>query len=206
MQYVLAFIGSYLLGSISMAYVFVRQAKGIDIRKEGSGNVGAFNVHFVTGSKFLSIAVGILDGAKGLVAVLVAGWLSGGAFWVQTAALCGALIGHNYPVWLKFHGGRGLATAAMGTLPLGLPGLVVWSIIWIIVYLRSKDILIGNIVAIILTPPILFAIPAVWLAPVVWSNGTPADFALMMTFVSVIHLLRHLDVVKALLEGKTTIG
>jgi acyl phosphate:glycerol-3-phosphate acyltransferase len=121
-----AFLGGYLLGSIPFGIVLTRLAGIGDIRKIGSGNIGATNV-LRTGNKGLALATLLLDGGKGAAAVLVA------RMWgPDTAVLAGtgALIGHMAPVWLKFRGGKGVATA-LGMLlaiawPAGLAACATW--------------------------------------------------------------------------------
>lgn len=201
MTYFLIALGCYLIGSIPTAFLLVRRQAGVDIRSAGSGNVGGFNAYTVTNSRWIGIAVGVLDGVKGIVAVLIAGWLTDWNFWMQSTGLIAALIGHNYSVWLKFKGGRGLATAAGGSLMLGAPGLVVWGTVWLATYKITNDILRGNIVAILLTPVLLFTIPDTWLASVIPARIAPTDYVTMMCFVSIVHLLRHLDVVKDIAGG-----
>jgi glycerol-3-phosphate acyltransferase PlsY len=121
---ILSAVFGYLLGSIPFGLILTRAAGLGDIRAIGSGNIGATNV-LRTGNKKLAAATLLLDGAKGAVAVLVALW-TGNMLGVmghdpsleKTAALCaglGAIIGHIFPVWLKFKGGKGVATT-LGTL------------------------------------------------------------------------------------------
>ena len=105
-------IGAYLLGSIPFGIVITRAMGLGDLRAIGSGNIGATNV-LRTGNKPAAAATLILDGAKGAIAVLIARALSGEDA-AQIAALC-AFLGHLYPVWLRFKGGKGVATF-LGTL------------------------------------------------------------------------------------------
>jgi glycerol-3-phosphate acyltransferase PlsY len=127
MEQILAAVGGYLLGSIPFGLVLTRFAGLGDIRSIGSGNIGATNV-LRTGNKKLAAATLILDGAKGAVAALI--------FWAiydQDAGLFAglfAVLGHNFPVWLKFKGGKGVATT-LGTLlavswPTGLLAIATW--------------------------------------------------------------------------------
>ena len=102
------FLGGYLIGSIPFAFLLVKRSSKIDIRQAGSGNVGSFNAFLVTRSKTLGVLVGVLDGIKGLVAVLLAGYLVGSLLSIQAFSLFGAIVGHNYPLWLKFKGGGDL--------------------------------------------------------------------------------------------------
>jgi len=108
----------YLLGAVTMSYVVARAIKGIDLRKVGSGNVGASNVWIHVGT-FWAFPIGIFDVfVKGLTPALVARALDL-ELDVQVAASLLAIVGHNWPVWLKFQGGRGIAPTAGVLLSLG---------------------------------------------------------------------------------------
>jgi glycerol-3-phosphate acyltransferase PlsY len=115
---ILAIVIGYLLGSIPFAYIAARRARGVDIREVGGGNVGTLNVMREVGTT-VGIFVYLADVAKGSLAVLVAQWLGAPLLWVFAAGLA-ALIGHSWPVWLKFRGGQGLATG-MGVLVVLVP-------------------------------------------------------------------------------------
>jgi len=126
--YLIALVGGYLLGSIPFGLILTRLAGLGDIRAIGSGNIGATNV-LRTGNKRLAALTLLLDGLKGTAAVLIGGQ------WGPDAAICagaGAFIGHLFPVWLKFKGGKGVATM-LGIFfglywPLGLFAIAVWLI------------------------------------------------------------------------------
>lgn len=105
---ILLFIGAYLFGSIPLAYLIAKWVRGIDLRKVGSGNVGMTNV-MATVSIWWGIPVLIFDIGKGILAVYVARWL-GLPFYMQAIVGIGAIIGHNWPVFLKFNAGRGALT------------------------------------------------------------------------------------------------
>src|SRR6185369_314475 len=136
----LTLIASYLIGSIPFGLLLTRLAGLGDIRKIGSGNIGATNV-LRTGNKKLAAAVLLLDGAKGFVAVhfaheiwqgmsalayilFNAGGLEPQPYTLMPAAMIGAIIGHIFPVWLKFKGGKGVATTLGAWLGFGWFGLV----------------------------------------------------------------------------------
>jgi glycerol-3-phosphate acyltransferase PlsY len=124
-----ALVGGYLLGSIPFGLLLTRLAGLGDIRKIGSGNIGATNV-LRSGRKGLAAATLLLDGGKGAVAVLVAGnWGPD----LQLMAGLGALLGHLYPVWLRFAGGKGVATALGLLLALtwkvGLAACATWLVV-----------------------------------------------------------------------------
>lgn len=126
---------AYLLGSIPFGMVLARAMGLGDLRAIGSGNIGATNV-LRTGSKKAALATLILDGAKGGVAVLVAGAALGPDA-AQVAGLA-AFLGHLYPVWLRFHGGKGVATFIGVTLALAWPvGLSICAI-WLVVFAGTR--------------------------------------------------------------------
>ncbi len=126
---------AYLLGSIPFGMVLARAMGLGDLRAIGSGNIGATNV-LRTGSKKAALATLILDGAKGGVAVLLAGAALGPDA-AQVAGLA-AFLGHLYPVWLRFHGGKGVATFIGVTLALAWPvGLSICAI-WLVVFAGTR--------------------------------------------------------------------
>ena len=124
---VLALVAGYLLGSIPFGLLLTRLAGKGDIRDIGSGNIGATNV-LRTGSKRLAAATLVLDAVKGAAAVLIARQLWPDA--VNFAAV-GALVGHLYPVWLRFHGGKGVATLLGIVAPLFWQAALVYVIVWL---------------------------------------------------------------------------
>jgi glycerol-3-phosphate acyltransferase PlsY len=125
----LALIGGYALGSIPFGLVLTRLAGTGDIRAIGSGNIGATNV-LRTGRKDLAAATLILDALKGALAVIIA-WHFG--LYAAMAAAFGALLGHMFPVWLGFRGGKAVATFVGCLIGLYWPAAVVFAIVWIAV-------------------------------------------------------------------------
>src|SRR5688572_31082347 len=109
MEHLIALAVAYLVGSIPFAYLLTRR-RGIDLRDVGSGNVGAANVLRTTGVRAAVLAM-VLDALKGVLAVIVAQRVAPGATTPMVAGLA-SVIGHIYPVWLRFRGGKGVATAA----------------------------------------------------------------------------------------------
>lgn len=122
-----ALLAGYLLGSIPFGLLLTRFAGKGDIRDIGSGNIGATNV-LRTGSKGLAAATLVLDSLKGSAAVLLARWL-----WPEAVnyAAAAALVGHLYPVWLKFRGGKGVATFLGILVPLMPMAALVYAVVWI---------------------------------------------------------------------------
>lgn len=150
MMTIVLFVISYLIGSVSFSYLLTKVLRNEDIRNHGSGNAGATNTLRVLGKK-PAIAVLLLDCLKGILVVSVALWFADSSF---IAVLCGliAVIGHNYPVFYGFKGGKGVATAigvfaAIAFLPSLIAGVIAIITIWI-----SRFVSLGSIVFLILTP------------------------------------------------------
>lgn len=146
----IALLFGYLCGSIPFGLILTRLGGTQDIRTIGSGNIGATNV-LRTGRKDLAIATLLLDALKGSVAVWIAS-----RWGMPAAVLAGfaAFIGHLFPVWLKFQGGKGVATYLGVLLALWWPGLVIFAIIWLAVAAVSRYSSLAALVAAALTPVI----------------------------------------------------
>ncbi len=127
MPTILALLVGYLLGSIPFGLILTRFAGKGDLRAIGSGNIGATNV-LRTGSRPLAATTLLLDAAKGAAAVIIAQY-----FWPDGVnfAAAGALIGHLYPVWLKFRGGKGVATLLGILVPLMPVAAVIYAAVWV---------------------------------------------------------------------------
>jgi glycerol-3-phosphate acyltransferase PlsY len=153
---------AYLIGSIPFSYLVVRLMSGQDIREHGSRNVGATNVARSFGKAPGIIAL-FLDGAKGYAAVLLAEWLTrrsdwplavgrdawpwhSVAFWVAFAALI-AVVGHMFPVWLRFHGGKGVATATGAFLALDPLSVAASIIVFLIVLLTMRYVSLASMIS-----------------------------------------------------------
>ena len=164
--YIIAGLMAYLLGSIPFGYLLVRIFRGQDIRLSGSGNIGATNV-VRSGAKGLGIATLVLDALKGALAVGLANWFATSKYndcgdfvafhcvnalpFMSTAALF-AVLGHMFPVWLKFKGGKGVATA-LGVFCVLFPKAVLVSLaIFILVVAITRFVSLGSIVAAISFP------------------------------------------------------
>lgn len=198
MEIALILIASYLVGSIPTAFLLVRRKAGLDIRHAGSGNVGAFNTFDVTKSKTVGVTVGLLDALKGFAVAGSLGWIFKVPFELQAAGFLAAILGHNYPIWLKFKGGRGLASGAGGMFAIGLMYTVVWVVVWLAVYRLKKDILVGNLAAILATPLLLLVIPGSWIGNLMVSDCPVASFRAFAFVLSAILFLSHVDAVRDL--------
>ncbi len=175
----------YLLGSIPFGLLLTRMAGLGDIRNIGSGNIGATNV-LRTGNKGLALATLLLDGAKGAAAVLIAR-----AVYDDLAVVAGAcaFLGHLFPVWLKFKGGKGVATALGTWIALAWPVGLLACATWLIVALIFRYSSLSALLAVALAP-----VYAIWL-------GTPA----LIWFgigVAVLVWIRHHENIRRLLKGE----
>src|SRR6187431_2355206 len=141
---IVAFLFGYLLGSIPFGMVLTKLAGTQDLRSIGSGNIGATNV-LRTGHKGLAAATLIGDMLKGTIAVVIAGYY-GGANAAMLAAL-GAFLGHLFPVWLGFNGGKGVATFIGVLLGLYWPAAVVFGAAWLLVALFTRYSSLSALVA-----------------------------------------------------------
>ncbi|MFC7536933.1 glycerol-3-phosphate 1-O-acyltransferase PlsY [Sphingomonas sp. GCM10030256] len=144
----LALALGYLLGSIPFGLILTRLAGKGDLRSVGSGNIGATNV-LRTGSKGLAAATLLLDAAKGAVAV----WLAMRFFpGTERFAATGALVGHLYPVWLKFRGGKGVATLLGVLVPLLPLAALVYAVVWIGLLLLARISSVAGMAAAVSAP------------------------------------------------------
>jgi glycerol-3-phosphate acyltransferase PlsY len=143
---------AYLLGSISFAVLIVRMRTGRDIRTEGSGNAGATNVARAHG-KSLGVAVGLLDLAKGAGAVLLMHTVTADPRYTAAAGLA-AIVGHVFPIFYGFRGGKGVATAIGAFLVLAPLPTLVCAGVFLVVVLLTRYVSLGSILAMVLLPPV----------------------------------------------------
>ena len=196
MPWLLIAISSYLLGSIPWGFLFAR-AKGIDIRQKGSGNIGAANAVRVMGKKW-GYLVFICDFLKGFLAVEISLLL---ATWFQINLGLGSIIagmmsvvGHDYPVWLRFKGGKGIATMAGVLLGIFPPlACISFGVVWVVVFLIGRYTSLASMAAVV-TP-----IAAAWFV----SKNDP-NFPFLIGFcilMAALALWRHRTNIVRLLNG-----
>jgi len=174
---VIAIVAAYLIGSIPFALILARRYGGADLRLVGSGNLGAANVLRASGVT-AGVIVALLDMAKGAASVWIAEQVGPGPL-VPAAAGLAAIVGHVYPVWLRFRGGKGVATAcgvfSMLT-PLALaPALAIFAVaVWL-----TKYISLGSVLASIALPPLAYML------------GSSAPAVIAASAASLIIVFRH---------------
>ncbi len=181
----LAAAAGYLLGSVPFGLLLTRAAGLGDIRAIGSGNIGATNV-LRTGNKLLAATTLLLDGGKGALAALLAGLVSGDA---ALAAAAGAMLGHSFPVWLGFKGGKGVATALGILLAVSWPVGVVACLVWLA---TARLFRISSLAALV----------AIGTSPVVaWTVDGPR-LAIAALFIAILVAIRHHANIRRLLRGE----
>jgi glycerol-3-phosphate acyltransferase PlsY len=152
----LLLIGAYLLGSIPFAWLFVKAAGRGDVRRIGSGNVGATNAMRAAGWK-VALPIALLDIGKGVAAVLVMRTATPDPGWVAAAGLA-AVVGHCFPVWLRFSGGKGVATGAGVFFTIAWPTMLVVAAVWIVVLGVFRTVSLASVTAAASFPIALFLI------------------------------------------------
>jgi glycerol-3-phosphate acyltransferase PlsY len=196
---------SYLLGSIPFGYLLVRIFRGFDVRTTGSGNIGATNVS--RAGKGLGLATLVLDALKGCVAVEFAFWLAGlhrftagdvpaslydsspqiidsrTIFLLAAVAAFCAILGHMFPVWLRFKGGKGVATAAGAFVALAPKCLLLSLLVFAIVFALTRYVSLGSIVAAAAFPWLVL-----WLNP---AERNTAPILLVITASAALVIARH---------------
>ena len=179
---------SYLLGSIPFGYILVRLFRGEDVRTTGSGNIGATNVSRT--SPVLGVLTLLLDAAKGLAAVAITR-----AMWPEHVALAavaalGAVVGHMFPVWLKFRGGKGVATGLGSFVMLAPKAILLMLGVFVAVVLLFRYVSLGSILAVALFPLLAWVLNDY--------DSSPAMLA-SMAAAAILIIARHHENIRRLL-------
>jgi acyl phosphate:glycerol-3-phosphate acyltransferase len=196
MVYIMVLLGGYLFGSFPTGYLAGR-AKGLDIRSLGSGNIGATNV-FRSLGKGWGVAVLLGDALKGFLACWIAApfiyrwWINGQGLPPEPAIILagvGAMLGHMFPVWLGFHGGKGIATAAGVFLALAPLAISISIALWILVVALTRLVSLASIMA------------AASLPILIWLCGGSYLLIILTFGLSCLSIYRHRSNIKRLLNG-----
>lgn len=189
LRFVIVAILSYIIGSFSPAYVLGKVFKKKDIRQYGSGNAGTTNAIRVFGKK-IGIMAFLIDVLKGVIAVYIGYKLSGyngklvGGFFV--------VIGHNWPIFLNFKGGKGIATSFGVLLSIHWLTAVVSLMFFIVVAIITKYVSLSSIVSAIVTP----------IAVIITKRPFDKSFFIMTLLLAILAIYRHNSNIKRLIEGK----
>jgi acyl phosphate:glycerol-3-phosphate acyltransferase len=181
----LALAVGYVLGSIPFGLILTRVAGAGDLRAIGSGNIGATNV-LRTGRRGLAAATLVLDALKATAAVLLGVWLFGPVAALPAAA--GAVLGHLYPVWLKFRGGKGVATYLGGLIGVAWPAAIAFAVAWLAVAFLTRYSSAAALAATVVSPL------------VAWAIGLP-DVAAAFGLLAALVWLKHSANIRRLLAG-----
>lgn len=187
---------AYLLGAIPFGLILVRLVRGEDVRLSGSGNIGATNVARAGGAK-LGVATLVLDALKGYAGVAFAMVVSqrqpamDSGLAAALAALC-AILGHVFPIWLKFRGGKGVATAVGAFVGLAPRAVLVVLAIFLIIVAISRYVSLGSVIASAIFPVLAYFLYR--------STSTVADL-LVMFGASLLIILKHKANIRRLMNG-----
>ena len=187
LHFLLGFVLGHVCGSVPSGLWLVQAFHGIDIRNYGSKNIGTTNVFRIVGPK-TAVLVLIADAFKGILAVGIMSYFFHNPLLDVVTAL-GALLGHNYSLFLGFKGGKGVATA-LGLLIFMMPKVAVASFgIWLVCVLLTRYVSLGSIMAAIFTPPLA------------WYLGYPSDYVIFSVVAAFFVVLRHKENIHRLLTG-----
>ncbi len=181
------FVAAYLLGAIPTSYLVARLAKGIDLRDVGSKSLGATNLYRSLGWRY-AIPVGLFDVAKGTIPVLVFGPRTGGPTWVSLALGITAVVGHVFSVFVRFRGGKGVATAAGVMLGVAPWATVVSLVTWIVTVRWTGYVSLGSILAAVALPVGAYLLHPD-LRPFVWAFGLLGLFIVAMHRANIVRLI-----------------
>lgn len=184
---IIAVISGYLLGSVPFAYLLARRHRGIDLRRAGSGNVGAANLLRTTTVK-IGIGAMALDMAKGVLSVILARQLEPGSS-APAAAGIAAVLGHIYPVWLKFRGGKGVATSCGVFAVLAPWATVMASLLFLVTVWWTKYVSLGSVIA------------SALLGPLAYLTGSPFVTVLGAIIVGALIVQRHRSNLARIMAG-----
>ena len=190
---ILIFLAAYLFGSFPSAYLLVKLKTRDDIRNMGSGNVGALNALRAGKSKLIAILVLLLDLAKGAFPAWYVSHQIETGFLVQLLVVCGVMLGHVYPLWLGFKGGRGLAVVAGAFLVIQPVLVAIWILVWAIFFLLIRKHIIASLIATFTLPIVVFFSRSLYFSD---------EILLMVLPVCMLIFQRHMERLPDLVEEK----
>jgi glycerol-3-phosphate acyltransferase PlsY len=186
----------YLLGSIPCA-VLVERWKGVDLRRLGSGNMGATNAYLVAG-KAAGVLVLLGDALKGILAIALAAALAGGNHSAMAGAAVGAVVGHDWSLYLRFKGGKGTATTVGVVLALDWRVLALAVLTYFLLLAATRYTVISSLITVAAVPVFMMLRP--WFAP--GSGPEPWPFMYAAIILAALGYLRHWDHVERFVQGR----
>lgn len=186
-------IVSYFIGSLPTGYLVARLFRGVDIRTVGSGNIGATNVRRFMGQSW-AVCVTVIDMLKGALALLVTANAASAEPWMLSLSAFAVVIGHNYPIWLRFKGGKGVATT-YGTVFFLWPynsfaATLMSGAVWYAVMKTTRYVSLASMFS-LMTLPVFF-----------WMLDAPLPFILLTVALAAFSLYRHGANISRLMKGK----
>lgn len=186
--FVLWFAVGFVFGSVPSGLWLVKAIHGIDIRQYGSKNIGSTNVFRTVGGKTAALVL-LCDAGKGILAALLADMVTGGDLYAVLFAAIGALLGHNYSLFLGFKGGRGVATG-LGLLIFLMPKVSgICFLVWLVIVLATRYVSLGSCVGALCAPFLAFYF------------GYPLPVIIFAAIAAAFVIIRHKDNIKRLLNG-----
>lgn len=189
LDYLFILLVSYLLGAIPTGFIVTRLVAGIDIRQVGSGNIGATNVHRILGWAWY-IVVLLIDMAKGIAAVWLAHRISGGEIIIKMLAGAAAVAGHNWTIFLRFKGGRGVAASAGVFIGLAPRPMLIIILLFIVIVALTRYVSLGSVVGALLLPFLL------------WFFKAELPLIIFGGLISAAIVIKHIPNIKRLLAGE----
>jgi len=186
-------LGAYLLGSIPFGYLIVKVREGRDIRASGSGNIGATNVARTAGP-VAGVVTLLLDLAKGYLAVWLAAKFSGGCLNCMMVGAVAVVLGHMFPVWLKFKGGKGVATGVGAFVLICWPAVAGALVVWIVVVGIWRYVSLGSIIAAASLPLLTYRLYEPLGAP-------PLEVSIGTTLLAAMIIVKHKENIGRLVRG-----
>jgi acyl phosphate:glycerol-3-phosphate acyltransferase len=208
LEWILLLVGAYLLGAVPFGFL-IAKSHGIDLRTVGSGNIGATNLGRALGRKWAVVGF-VLDALKGLIPTLTGHWLIGpdaptvGVLFAWMAVGCAAILGHMYPIYLGFRGGKGVSTGMgmlLGVYPyFTIPGLITFAL-WGIALVIWRYVSLASILGAAVFPLVFWVLIIVNPA---WEIARLWPLLLVSVVMGGFVVFRHRDNIRRLMEGRET--
>ncbi|MCE5304593.1 MAG: glycerol-3-phosphate acyltransferase [Chloroherpetonaceae bacterium] len=198
---IFVFLISYIIGSIPFAYIFTKKYKNLDLTKEGSRSLGAMNAYESSHNIWIGIMVLIADLGKGALTTAIAINFEQSiaiTFWSSI----GAVLGHNFSIFMKFKGGRGLAVSTGALMLINPIGVIIWLILYFIArYVLTSNVHLDNLFACVLTPIILLFTPDFILWDLsIYSFYDIREYRILVAILSGLIIIKHIEPIYALIK------
>ena len=188
-------ISSYLIGSIPSSYIVGKVVKGIDLREHGSGNLGAANTFRILGAK-AAIPVLLFDVGKGFIAVRYFSAFSGSeSFIYPLISAFFVVLGHNYSIFMKFSGGKGVSTTTGAFAALAPLAVLLSFVLWIVVLLISRIVSMASMIAALFLPISIFILNSAF------DENIHISIQILAILVAIVVIYKHKSNIKRLIEG-----